>query len=99
MKMKIASSVFALFAFAGAQACAQTTPAQPFYAGKQVSMLVGSAVGGGYDTYARLVARHLPRFIPGAPSIVVQNMPAAGSLAAMNTLANTSPRDGTTIAA
>jgi tripartite-type tricarboxylate transporter receptor subunit TctC len=73
--------------------------AEDFYAGKQISMLVGSGVGGGYDTYARLVARHWPKFIPGHPSIIVQNMPAAGSLVAMNTLANASPRDGTTIAA
>ncbi len=73
--------------------------AQDFYAGKQLNMLVGSAPGGGYDAYARLFARHLPRHIPGQPVIVVQNMPAAGSLAAMNQLANSSPRDGLTIAA
>ena len=70
--------------------------AQDFYAGKQLNMLVGSAPGGGYDAYARLFARHLPRHIPGQPVIVVQNMPAAGSLAAMNQLANSSPRDGLT---
>src|SRR5215470_8766498 len=70
-----------------------------FYAGKQINMIVGSAVSGGYDTYARLVARHWPKHIPGKPPIIVQNMPAAGSLAAMNALANTAPRDGTTIGA
>jgi tripartite-type tricarboxylate transporter receptor subunit TctC len=73
---------------------AQTTD---FYAGKQINMIVGSAVSGGYDTYARLVARHWTKHIPGNPSIIVQNMPAAGSVAAMNALANTAPRDGTTI--
>ena len=73
--------------------------AQDFYAGKQINMLVGSGTGGGYDTYARLFARHLPKHIPGQPNIVVQNLPAAGSLVAMNTLANSSPRDGLTIAA
>jgi tripartite-type tricarboxylate transporter receptor subunit TctC len=73
--------------------------AADFYAGKQINMIVGSAVGGGYDTYARLVARHWPKHIPGNPPIIVQNMPAAGSLAAMNALANTAPRDGTTIGA
>jgi tripartite-type tricarboxylate transporter receptor subunit TctC len=97
--VRTSACVLAFVAFPGVEVYAQVTPAQPFYTGKQVSMLVGSAVGGGYDTYARLVARHLPRFVPGAPSIVVQNMPAAGSLVAMNTLANTSPRDGTTIGA
>ena len=72
--------------------------AQPFYEGKQINMIVGSGVGGGYDVYARLVARHWPRHIPGKPTIVVQNLPAAGSLVAANNLANTSPRDGLTIA-
>jgi tripartite-type tricarboxylate transporter receptor subunit TctC len=77
------------------------TPAQAadFYAGKQITMIVGSAVGGGYDTYARLVARHWSKHIPGNPPIIIQNMPAAGSVAAMNALANTAPRDGTTIGA
>jgi tripartite-type tricarboxylate transporter receptor subunit TctC len=78
---------------------ANPAAAQDFYAGKQVNLVVGSAVGGGYDSYARLVARHWPKFIPGNPSMVVQNVPAAGSLVAMNTLANTAPRDGTTIGA
>ena len=73
--------------------------AADFYADKQINMIVGSAVSGGYDTYARLVARHWPKHIPGEPTIIVQNMPAAGSLAAMNALANTAPRDGTTIGA
>ncbi len=73
--------------------------AQDFYAGKQVSMLVGSGTGGGYDAYARLFARHLAKHIPGAPNIVVQNVPAAGSLVAMNTLANSAPRDGLTFGA
>ena len=76
-----------------------TAQAADFYAGKQITMIVGSAVSGGYDTYARLVARHWPKHIPGNPPIIVQNMPAAGSLAAMNALANTAPRDGTTIGA
>ncbi len=72
---------------------------QDFYAGKQINMLIGSGVGGGYDAYARLVIRHLPKYIPGRPNIVGQNMPAAGSLVAMNLLANTAPRDGLTIGA
>jgi tripartite-type tricarboxylate transporter receptor subunit TctC len=96
MMKSFCSSLFSLVLLG-----AQVVPvsAQDFYASKQVSMLVGSSVGGGYDTYARLVARHWSKFIPGSPTIVVQNMPAAGSLVAMNTLANTSPNDGTTIGA
>lgn len=76
---------------------AQPLSAQDFYAGRQINMIVGSGAGGGYDMYARLLARHWNRHIPGAPTIVVQNMPAAGSLAAMNLIANSAPRDGTTI--
>jgi tripartite-type tricarboxylate transporter receptor subunit TctC len=69
-----------------------------FYAGKQITMIVGSTVGGGYDNQARLVARHLGRHIPGNPTIIVQNMPAAGSLAATNHMFNIAPKDGSTIA-
>jgi len=72
--------------------------AQDFYAGKQINLVVGAGVGGGYDLQARLMARHLGRHIPGNPSIVVQNMPAAGSIAATNYMAATAPRDGTAIA-
>ena len=72
--------------------------AQNFYAGKQLTLICGAAVGGGYDALARLLARHLGRLIAGHPTVIVQNMPAAGSLAAANYIANTAPRDGTTIA-
>ncbi len=77
---------------------AAAQPAAPgFYAGKQINLICGAAVGGGYDALARLFARHLGRFIPGNPTIIVQNMPAAGSLAAANLIANTAPKDGLTI--
>src|SRR5215208_4997997 len=69
-----------------------------FYSGRQISLTVGSTPGGGYDTQARLVARHLGKHIPGNPNIVVQNMPAAGSLAATNHMFNIAPKDGSTIA-
>jgi tripartite-type tricarboxylate transporter receptor subunit TctC len=72
--------------------------AQSFFAGKQINFICGAAVGGGYDALARLVARHLGRLIPGNPTIIVQNMPAAGSLAATNLIANTAPKDGLTVA-
>src|SRR5262245_48788393 len=76
---------------------AAQSPAE-FYAGKQVVLIVGATPGGGYDTQGRFVARHLGRRLPGNPTIVVQNMPAAGSLAATNHIANTAPKDGTVIA-
>jgi tripartite-type tricarboxylate transporter receptor subunit TctC len=69
-----------------------------FYAGKQLTLIVGSTPGGGYDTQARLVARHIGRHIPGNPTVVVQNMPAAGSLAATNHMFNVAAKDGSTIA-
>jgi len=72
--------------------------AQSFFAGKQITLICGAAVGGGYDALARLVARHLGRVIAGNPTVIVQNMPAAGSLAAANLIANTAPKDGLTIA-
>src|SRR5262249_55528392 len=59
-------------------------PVADFYRNRQISIIVGYGAGGGYDLYARLVARHLGRHIPGEPSIIVQNMPGAGSLAAAN---------------
>jgi tripartite-type tricarboxylate transporter receptor subunit TctC len=67
-----------------------------FYQGKQVTLIVGAASGGGYDAQARLLARHIGKHIPGNPSIVVQNMPGAGSLQATNYLYNIAPKDGTT---
>jgi tripartite-type tricarboxylate transporter receptor subunit TctC len=79
-------------------AAATAQPSQSFFAGKQINFICGAAVGGGYDALARLVARHLGRLIPGNPTIIVQNMPAAGSLAATNLIANTAPRDGLTVA-
>ena len=69
-----------------------------FYRGKTVTLVVGYGPGGGYDIYARLVGRHLGRHIPGNPTIVVQNMPGAGSLRAVNWLYNLAPKDGTAIA-
>src|SRR6202165_1559644 len=77
--------------------CASAIAAE-LYAGKQISLIAGSGVGGGYDLLARLTARHLGRLIPGHPTIVVQNMPAAGSLVATNQIYNSAPKDGTVIA-
>jgi tripartite-type tricarboxylate transporter receptor subunit TctC len=68
-----------------------------FYKGRTVTLIVGYGPGGGYDLFARLLARHLGRYIPGNPTIVVQNMPGAGSLRATNYLYTVAPRDGATI--
>jgi tripartite-type tricarboxylate transporter receptor subunit TctC len=68
-----------------------------FYRGKQLRMIVGSAVGGGYDLFARIVARHIGNHIPGRPSVIVQNQPAAGGVVMANQLYGQGPKDGTVI--
>jgi tripartite-type tricarboxylate transporter receptor subunit TctC len=72
--------------------------AQSFYKGKTVRILVGSSAGGGFDTYARVLARHLGRNIPGHPTIVVENMPGAGGLIVANHLYKVAQPDGLTLA-
>ena len=69
---------------------------EEFYKGRQLSLIVGYGPGGGYDLTARLLARHIGRFIPGQPSVVVQNMLGAGSLRAANYLYGAAPKDGAT---
>lgn len=68
-----------------------------FYRGKQLRMIVGSAVGGGYDLFARIVARHIVHHIPGSPGIIVQNQPVAGGVVMTNQLYGQGPKDGTVI--
>jgi tripartite-type tricarboxylate transporter receptor subunit TctC len=70
---------------------------ESFYRGKTVTIVVGYSAGGGYDQYARLVARHLGRFIPGQPNVIVQNMPGAASMTSVRYLDATAPKDGTVI--
>jgi tripartite-type tricarboxylate transporter receptor subunit TctC len=65
-------------------------------AGKPITLIIGEPPGGGYDGYARLLARHIGRHLPGEPTIVPQNMPGAGSLNAMNYMFNVAPKDGGT---
>jgi tripartite-type tricarboxylate transporter receptor subunit TctC len=74
-------------------------PVSEFYRGKQIRIVVGSAAGGAYDGYARTIAAHMGNHIPGTPSFIVQNMPGAGSLVALNNVVNIAPKDGTVIAA
>ena len=74
-------------------------PVADFYKDKRVRMVIGYTTGGGYDSYARVLARFMGKHIPGQPLIVAQNMPGAGSLLATNWVANAAPRDGTVIGA
>jgi tripartite-type tricarboxylate transporter receptor subunit TctC len=74
---------------------AQADDVADFYKGKRVNLIVSYGPGGGYDVYARVLARHMGRHIPGNPAIVVQNMPGAGSLRGANYIYNVAPKDGT----
>jgi tripartite-type tricarboxylate transporter receptor subunit TctC len=75
-------------------AFAQTAP---FYQGKTIRIIVGFTAGGLYDQYARILARHMPKYIPGNPNIIVQNMPGAGSLTATNYVYSVAKPDGLTL--
>jgi tripartite-type tricarboxylate transporter receptor subunit TctC len=71
---------------------------EDFYKGRTLSIIIGYSVGGGYDTYGRLLSRYIGDHIPGRPSVVPQNMPGAGSLKAANYIYGVAPKDGTAIA-
>ena len=80
-------------------AAAAQDAVEAFYRGKQIAMVVGSSAGGGYDTYARLLARHFGSAMPGNPTVVVQNMSGAGSNRAAGYIYSVAPKDGTAVAA
>lgn len=85
----------AAFSVSATAVCAD--PVESFYRGRNVTLIVGYGPGGGYDVYARHFARHFGKYIPGQPTIVVQNMPGAGSLVAANHIYNAAARDGSVI--
>jgi len=89
--------VLAAAVLPAARAPAQTP--EGFFKGRQITFLIGAGAGGGYDAYFRTFARYVIRHIPGAPTIVPKNMPAASGLAAANTLYTSADRDGSTIGA
>lgn len=97
MRKAIAIAV-ALIACGATAAQAQDEVAQ-FYAGKTVRIIVGIGVGSGYDTTARLVARHIGKYIPGKPDVIVANQPGAGSATMSNSLYASGAKDGTVIGA
>jgi tripartite-type tricarboxylate transporter receptor subunit TctC len=78
-------------------ASSQARSVVDFYRGKQIMLVTSASVGGGYDQYARLLAKHMPRHIPGEPNIIVQNMVGAEGLRAANYLYNVAPQDGSVI--
>ena len=86
-----------VFLLAANAALAQSV--EQFYKGKRITLIVGSGVAGGDDVFARLVAKYLPKYMPGSPTVVVQNLAGAGGLVAATQMFHTQPRDGTVIAA
>jgi tripartite-type tricarboxylate transporter receptor subunit TctC len=94
-------SVIGAILIAAALPAASTLAQAPdgFFKGRQITFLIGAGAGGGYDVYFRTFGRYLVRHIPGAPTIVPKNMPAASGLAAANTLYTSADRDGATIGA
>jgi tripartite-type tricarboxylate transporter receptor subunit TctC len=89
----------ALLAVLAITSPATSAGAQDFYRGRTLTIVVGYSAGGGYDQYARLVGRHIGRYIPGTPTVVVQNMPGAASLTSVRYLDANAPKDGTVITA
>ena len=85
-------------AFAATASIAHADPIEDFYRGRQIQLIIGVGEGGGYDLSARLAAMHLSTFIPGNPTIVPRNMPAAGSIAAAEYVYSLAPKDGTVLA-
>lgn len=92
------AAAIAVIALAPFSAALAQSPGE-FYRGKSLNLIIGFDVGGGYDIYARLAARHLGDYIPGKPTVVPQNMPGAGGLAAMNYLYRAAAKDGSVIGA
>ena len=93
-----AAGLFVLACIIGSSTPSLADPVADFYAGKSISLIISAGVGGGYDTNARLVARHLRKHIPGHPNIVPRNMTGGGHLVAANYMYNVAPKDGTAIA-
>jgi tripartite-type tricarboxylate transporter receptor subunit TctC len=85
-------------AAAPAAAKADANGVRDFYTGKTVRFIVGFAAGGGFDAYTRAIAKYIGRYIPGNPTVIVENMPGAGSILAANYIARSAPKDGTAVA-
>jgi tripartite-type tricarboxylate transporter receptor subunit TctC len=97
-KQSLAVAMMALAALALSMRVAAADSVADFYRGKSINLYIGFSQGGGYDAYARVVARFMGNHIPGAPNIIPRQMPGAGSLTATNYVFNLAPKDGTVLA-
>jgi tripartite-type tricarboxylate transporter receptor subunit TctC len=95
--LRCAVSFFFFAWISAASAPAAADAVADFYQGKTLTLVIGYTPGGGYDTYARVFARHYGKFIPGHPTVVVQNMPGAGSMLTANHIFSRAPADGTAL--
>lgn len=93
----IAAAIGLIAALLGSPRSVRADPIADFYNGRTMRMLIGYGPGGGYDLYGRVVAQFLPKHLPGHPTIVVQNMPGAGSLLAARYMHDVAPKDGTVL--
>ena len=96
MKWKTTCLTMALFLFSMLFS-QQDLCAAPYYEGKVLRVIVGTEPGGGYDRTGRLMAKYLPRYLPGKPTVIVENMPGAGHIIAANHIYNVAKPDGLTI--
>jgi tripartite-type tricarboxylate transporter receptor subunit TctC len=94
---RVGQAVLCLIVLALAMTGARADAVADFYKGKDIKLIISTTAGGGYDIYARTVAKHLAEHIAGNPIIIPQNMPGAGGIAAANYMYNVAPRDGTVI--
>jgi tripartite-type tricarboxylate transporter receptor subunit TctC len=92
----LAAALVVLGALINAPA-AHAQSAADFYRGKTVRLIIGTTMGGAYGVFSQVASRHIGRFIPGAPAVIIQSMPAAGGLVALNHLGRAAPRDGSVI--
>ena len=95
--MRLFVRAFVVVAFLSSAAAVSAASVEDFYRGKNIRIVVGFSAGGGFDTYARALARHMGRHIPGSPTVVVENMTGAGSLIAANHVFKVAKPDGLTI--
>ena len=95
MRMDIRVVCVAAAALAFTTSSSAADPIADFYRGKTVTIAIGFGPAGGYDTYARILARHLGSHIPGKPNVLAQNMPGAGSMKVANYVYNAAPKYGT----